>query len=126
MNNWWCWVLRGLAVVALVVGAVLLFTQPIPNTSSRVTGDSHEIVTFGCLSPFEQIRGRTLSVTGYPTPLVEAAGTDDNFVVECKSAASDHEHIVEALGAGAVILVGLSFLGRRRPVVIVPVNPSVL
>jgi hypothetical protein len=50
----------------------------------------------------------------------------DTYALRCESAASDREHIIEALGAGAVILVGLSFLGRRRPVVTVPVNPSVL
>jgi hypothetical protein len=31
VRNWWRWMLRGLVVVALVIGGVLPFIQPIAN-----------------------------------------------------------------------------------------------
>jgi hypothetical protein len=43
--------------------------------------------------------------------------------------ADDHplrEHVIGVLGIGAVIIIGLSFLPRRRPVVTISVNPSLL
>jgi hypothetical protein len=44
----------------------------------------------------------------------------------CSAATNGREHLIDALGIGAVILIGLSFLPRRRPVVTVSVNPSLL
>ena len=123
MNNWWRWVLRGLAVVALVVGAVLLFAEPTASETLRVPGSTNP-VTVGCSSPFEQFQGNVFWTSQPLQPTTETG--PDTYALRCESAASDREHIIEALGAGAVILVGLSFLGRRRPVVTVPVNPSVL
>jgi MYXO-CTERM domain-containing protein len=38
----------------------------------------------------------------------------------------DYNDAASALGIGAIVLIALSFWRRRRPVVIVPVNPSVL
>jgi hypothetical protein len=102
-----------LAVVALVVGPVLLF-QPIPSS------------TLSCPTAFWQVLGQTPSGTFHPPRAIASAKRYGDPVAACKSAASDREHIIEALGIGAVVLVGLSFLPRRRPVVTVSVDPSLL
>ena len=123
MRNWWRWTLRGMAVVALVIGGVLLFIQPIANETLHIPG-YNKVVTVGCSSPFEQFQGKVLQTPSLQ-PIAEIAAPD-TYPSRCKGAASDREHIIEALGIGAVILIALSFWRRRRPVVIVPVNPSVL
>jgi hypothetical protein len=134
VHTWWRWVLRGLAVVALVVGSAFLTLRPLPSAAFPLR-ESRDIVTATCLSPFQQIQGRTLADSVAPrlgSPITRSATTGDvsewsrNEVARCTQAASGREHIVEALGAGAVVLVGMSFLRRQRPVVTVPVNPSVL
>jgi hypothetical protein len=73
------------------------------------------------MTAVQQIQGRTMSETLSPPPpppynaLSFTTGPRfAAYLARCKSAASDHEHIIEALGAGAVILVGVSFLRRRR------------
>lgn len=118
MSNGWRWILRGLAVVTLVIGGVLLF-QP-------VTG-SNPSTELSCPTPFFQLLGQAPSGHFHPPAMkVAFANGYADPVAACKSAASDREHIIEALGIGAVVLVGLTFLPRRRPVVTVPVNPSIL
>jgi hypothetical protein len=111
-------------VIALVIGGVLLTLRPLPS-ENLVTAGSREVVTMGCPSPFQQFQGHSLSIIGSPTPLVEFASSDA-YPLRCKSAASDREHVIEGLGVGAVILTALSFWRRRRPVVTIPVNPSLL
>jgi hypothetical protein len=123
VRTWWRWVLRGLAVVALAIGAVLLFAQPTASETLRVPGSTNP-VTVGCSSPFEQFQGNVFWTSQPLQPTTETG--PDTYALRCESAASDREHIVAVLGAGGVVLVGLSFLRRRRPVVTVPVNPSVL
>jgi hypothetical protein len=103
VSNWWRWVLRGLAVIALVVGGVLLVLHP---HSASMT----------CLSPFNRITGSQLKLpTGKRQPPSEILAWRA-AVRECSAATNGREHIVETLGAVAIVLVGLSFLRRRRPV----------
>ncbi len=116
MGNWWRWTLRGLAVVALVVGAVLLF-QPVSGLNGPST-------SLSCPTPFWQILGQAPSGRFSPPPsraIAFAKGSADP-VAACRSAASDREHVIEALGAGAVVLVGVSFLRRRRRMTRAPVE----
>jgi hypothetical protein len=82
-----------------------------------------------CLNPFNRITGeqrfnqfRKLHQSPPPSVLLVVPAAE----AMCSNATNGREHIVDALGIGAVVLVRLSFLRRRRPVVIVPVNPSVL
>lgn len=135
VGSGWRWTLRGLALVALVISGVLLTLRLIPSSTFPLKG-SKEAVIATCLSPFDQIQGRALSelLSPRPGPPYNAAWFmtgpitvwSRREVTRCAQAASDREYIIEALGIGAIILIGLSFLPRRRPVVTVPVNPSVL
>jgi len=109
VRNWWRWALRELAAVALVVGGVLLFQPlPVPSTSR-------------CPTPFWQVLGQT--PVGNFSPPPSAKGSADP-VAACKNAASDREHAVDALGLTAVVLVGLSFLSRRRAPTTKRLEPS--
>jgi hypothetical protein len=129
VRNWWRWILRGLALVALAGAGVLLALHPLPSSSTHLPG-THLTITASCLSPLDQIGGRTQSITLSPLPpinrslwFITAAVPSDT---PCRHATTGREHDAEALGIGAVILIALSFWRRRRSVVIVPVNPSVL
>ena len=116
MHNWWRWVLRSLAVAALVVGGVLLFIQPIANKNLRIYGS---VVTLSCSTPFQHLQGKSVTASE-PTTY----SGHSPYILECQSAASDREHIIEALGVGVVILVGLSFLRHRRPTASVPLEAA--
>jgi hypothetical protein len=124
VRNWWRWILRALAVIALVIGGVLLFIQLIANENVHVPG-STEVLTFGCSTPFQQFQGNPLWITGSPTPPGPVASSD-TYLLKCDRAGTEREHIIEALGTGAVILIVLSFWRQRRPVMTVPVNPAML
>ena len=53
--------------------------------------------------------------TGQPMDATKPIHTElGDFGGLISAVTTDHEHIVEALGAGAVLLAGLSFLPRRR------------
>jgi hypothetical protein len=83
-------------------------------------------LTFNCLSPFDRLQRKT---TVPLTDLIAGKlrrGIDLFPVSPCTTATTDQEYECEALGIGAVILIALSFWRRRRPVMIVPVNASVL
>ena len=132
MRNWWRWTLRGLAMVALIISGVLLALHPgvavrvgpIANENVHVPG-STEVLTFGCSTPFQQFQGNPLWITGSPTPPGPVASSD-TYLLKCDRAGTEREHIIEALGTGAVILIVLSFWRQRRPVMTVPVNPAML
>ena len=125
VRHWWRWVLRGLVVTALVVGVVLL---PLHPSTAFGLGDATSLASGSfpvesCYSPFNRLTGD--STPSFDVPGIPAA-TLKAMEAQCSGPTNEREHIVEALGIGAVILIGLSFLPRRRPVVIVPVNPQVL
>jgi hypothetical protein len=128
VRNWWRWTLRGLAMVALIISGVLLALHPgvavrVGNSTSLASGTLSNV---SCHSPFNRLTGlRHQFYTGPPIPKKNPL-LAPWAVPACSSATNGREHIVEALGIGAIILIGLSFLPRRRPVVIVPVNPSIL
>jgi len=94
----------------LVVGGVLLFSQPIANENLHIPG-TNEVLTVGCSSPFEQFQGNVLR--GDSRLQIMAGTTPDTYRPKCESAAGEREHVIEALGGAAVILVVLSFVRRR-------------
>lgn len=109
MRHAWRWTLRGVAVLALVAGGVLLALHPSANWSVTDTSISPDTATFQCLSPFNRLTSeKQLAVLSPPGAL--------SRVVQglCANATNGREHAVEALGAGTILLVGLSFVPRRR------------
>jgi len=126
VRNWWRWTLRGLAMAAAVGGMVLLALHPsaryyVPNSSPRVSS------TATCLSPFNRLTGaQQFKLPRFERQPPELILRMRAVIRVCGAATNGREHIVDALGIGAVILVGLSFLPRRRPVVTVSVDPSLL
>ena len=127
VGNSWRWTLRGLAVVALIIAGVLLALHPIVavrvgNSTSLASG---AVSNVSCYSPFNRL-------TGVPHPSTHPPMTRHSLLLmpwavpACRVATIGREHIVDALGIGAVILIGLSFLPRRRPVVTISVDPSLL
>jgi hypothetical protein len=113
MREWWRWTLRGVAALALVAGGVLLALGPtasvvLPGPAPLGAGPLYSLVR--CVSPFDRIKGAQLS-NGNPH---EDAFFRRSASVTCSAAINGREHIVEALGGGAILLVGLSFLPRRR------------
>jgi hypothetical protein len=109
-------------MVALVVGGVLLALHPsvhyyLPSLSNP-SPEAFVIEICPARSTASWAAQRLRSTLRLPTLQAAPAA--------CSAATNGREHALEALGLGAVILVGLSFLPRRRPVVTIPVNPSVL
>lgn len=122
MRSAWRWTLRGVAVLALVAGGVLLGLHP--SASYRAPGLAGKAnVASLCWSPFNVLRGENnfyrngnytglqpwaLDPNGPPNPGLAPA------LAACSAATNGREHVIDALGVGAVLLVGLSFLPRRR------------
>jgi len=73
-------------------------------------------LTINCPSPFDRIHGKThLSETFSPPPTgFNGLGVSPAPAVQCAQATAGREHTADALGIGGVLLVGLSFLPRRR------------
>ena len=82
----------------------------LPLTDLYPLGTYPEPIT-ECLSPFNRLTGDASCYS--PGPL-SAQRRNDARQAACGPATNDREHIVEALGIGAVLLAGLSFLPRRR------------
>jgi hypothetical protein len=100
----WRWVLRGVAVLALVAGGVFLGLYPvvrIPPPIVLSAGNHYPAPTTQCLSPFNRVTG-------------EIGVLNRHAITVCSAATNGQEHIAEALGFGAIVLIGLSFLPRRR------------
>jgi hypothetical protein len=115
VREWWRWALRGVAVLAMAAGGLLLGLHPtatyhpplsLDNRASQIPSAER------CASPFDRIHPEPRALAASPPPgvglLLGPAAT------ACNAATHEREHIVEALGIGAVLLVGLSFLPRRR------------
>ena len=115
VRDWWRWALRGAAVLALVAGGVLLALHPTASYQPASDTGYPPVATTSCLSPFNRLTGYQATnhlgdLDGpYIPPQVQRAAS-----AACSAATNDREHIVEALGIGAVLLIGLSFLPRRR------------
>lgn len=109
MQEWWRWALRGVAAVALVAGGVLLALHPTASYQPA-SGDPgfNPVGIASCASPFNRLTGNTPAWNG-PLPYVVS-----QYLHACGPATNGREHIIEGLGAGAVLLAGLSFLPRRR------------
>lgn len=152
MRDWWRWVLRGLAVVALVVSGILLVVRPnfgsgLPSARVSKTGVitviPHQLVSFSCPSTLDQIQGKTRpSLTYWSSgqgafvfvfePNSESSSKGGGIYFKsglprsptraCSAATTEREHVAETFGAGVVMLVGVSFLRRRRPMAIAPVG----
>jgi hypothetical protein len=114
-----------MAVAALVITGVLLVLHPstafgLGNATSLA---SQSFPIESCYSPFNRLTGD--STPSFDVPGIPAAALKA-MEAQCSGPTNGREHIVDALGIGAVILIGLSFLPRRRPVMTVPVNPAML
>jgi hypothetical protein len=128
VREWWRWTLRGVAALALAAGGVLLAMHPtvsyqppfFPSADQAIPPNLR--VPFLCISPFSQLTGARQVAPDSPppnaigSPLLPAAEVAALQAVSaaCSAATNGREHIVEALGIGAILLVGLSFLPRRR------------
>jgi hypothetical protein len=116
VREWWRWTLRGVAVLALAAGGVLLGLHPsarFNNPQIRYPLGNDMSIT-QCLSPFNRLTGDSrLLPPGPPS----AQRLNDARLVACSPVTNSREHIVEALGGGAILLVGVSFLPRRRALV---------
>jgi hypothetical protein len=113
VRAWWRWTLRGVAVLALAAGGVLLAVHPSASfTNPQILYPlGSGMGTTQCPSPFNRLTGGSRLLP--PGPL-SAQRRNDARLVACNAVTNDREHIVEALGGGAVLLTGLSFLPRRR------------
>lgn len=103
MRAWWRWAFRGAAVLAFAAAGVLLALHP--SASYPALGGlsaKAPLVTIQCLSPFDRLTGGKMQVL----PMRGMAA--------CSAATNARERDVDALGAGGVVLVGLSFLPLRR------------
>lgn len=123
MRGWWRWTLRGIAILALVGGGVLLALHP--NALYYPPHSNLHGYPATCLSPFNRLTGTqqfTLPRYENPPPSVILAVRAEARV--CSAATNGREHIVDLLGIGAVVLVGLSFLPRRRHVATTALEPS--
>lgn len=121
MRVWWRWTSRGIAIIALVVGGVLLALHPVARYDQYppATKTISPALRLTCLSPFDRLTGTTLDYHGVierlsPT-ILQAA---------CAAATDERERVVDALGIGAVVFAGLSFLPRRRELATVRLEPS--
>lgn len=111
MSAWWRWAMRGLAALALIAVGILLFAQPLAHESLHFP-DSDKTVIIGCSSPFDQIQAKVLWFSSDLQPFTESS--PDTYLPRCEADASGREHIIEALSTGAIVLIALSFLRRRR------------
>jgi hypothetical protein len=132
VREWWRWMSQGAAVLALVVGGVVLvlnrtvsYHPPYVAPSgihSAFAIPSNFRVRFLCISPFSQLTGVQQQFSDPAGPsaftgqLAVAPGNPQPKAVSaaCGAAANGQEHIAEALGGAAALLVGPSFLPRRR------------
>ena len=136
MRNWWRWVLRSLAVVALVVAGVLLALHQVEKFPGVVISYSPRQVVSGVIFPAETATLRC------PSAYDRAHGKTHIFVVSisphdstgsvfvpassCNPVTMDYNDAAIALGIAGGVLIALSFWRRRRPVVTISVDPSVL
>lgn len=103
------WTFRGAAAFALVAGGVLLAVHPSASYQPTSGGPGFNPVGIAsCASPFNRLTSNTPAWNG-PLPYQVS-----QYLHACNAPTTGREHIVEALGAGAILLVGLSFLPRRR------------
>jgi len=111
VSHWWRWALRAVALLALVGAGLQLALHPTPHYPPPGSQTIH-----WCLSPFDRLKGETdrnevpffHSVSPAQLQYLLAG------VSTCDAATRDQEHAAEALGAIAVVLVGLSLAPRRR------------
>jgi hypothetical protein len=100
-------------VLPLACCGVLLALHPTTSYRSPILhplGDFHAPTAL-CPNPFNRLAGAPQfahenTSSGHELWMVASAA--------CSAAADDREHIINAPGIGAVLLVGLSFLPRRR------------
>jgi hypothetical protein len=122
VHDWWRWTMRGVAVLALVACGVVLPLHPSASYRSPILFplESSGVPTAQCLSPFNRLTGsqQDLQEDPHSTAFQRAVGS------ACSPATNARERLVEALGAGAVLLAGLSFLPRRRTPAVRRLEPS--
>ena len=108
-------------MAAVAWGVVLCIAHPIAGY--HVPEYFPPVLRATCLSPFNRLTGEQQ----VKLPRSEHQPPDSMSGVRaraCSGATNRREHTVDALGLCAVIVIGLSFLPRRRPVVTVSVDSS--
>jgi hypothetical protein len=118
VREWWRWTLRGVAVLALVAGGVLLLLHPSASYDSPLAVPAHLQLSEQCDSPLNQIRGTQWSSPASRTSILIPTAIYVRLVrvqsAACGSATNGRAYVAEALGIGAVLLLGLSLSPRRR------------
>jgi len=114
MRGWWRWAVRGLAATVDVVGLVVLNLHPTVvvklGGSRSVASGTVSKVDVSCYSPLNTIQPHPF----YHGPPLKNPLLFPWMVPGCRAATIRREHMVDALGIGVVVLVGLSLLPRRR------------
>jgi len=111
----WRWSMRGVALLALVAVVVLLGLHPTASYHP-VTGTNYPpVATTSCPSPFDRI---------YPEPYQVALPGSATASVACSAATNGREHVAGGLAIGAVLLIGLSLLPRRKAMATKQFEPS--
>jgi hypothetical protein len=115
VGDWWRWVLRSTAVLAIGAGGALLAAHP--SASFRGPGGLTKVsqADVACVSPLDRLQGDRTS-SGPPRSLSTAVIQEVVLpaVAACNAATNVREHTVEALGISGVIVIGMSFAPRRR------------
>ena len=81
MREWWRWTLRGVAVLALVAGGVLVALHPVVRVPSPIIFPlgNYPAPTTQCLSPFDRLTGEMALLSprdyGYVAPGPTTANT---------------------------------------------------
>ena len=99
-------------MIGLVAGGVFLALHPIvtvPASDFVSSPAGHPYFSIQCSSPFDSLIPGPRHGVQYSTLAYQRA-----IDAACSAATNGRQHIAEALGGGAVILLGLSFLPRRR------------
>ncbi|HXY43309.1 MAG TPA: hypothetical protein VEH29_03905 [Acidimicrobiales bacterium] len=124
MRKGWRWTLRGVAVLAFAAGGVLLAVHPsarYPLETASIVPEpghptQHPTGLASCLSPFNRLTGTQQQEfpPEYIGPPLSLFPGMRSRLAACSAATNGREHAVDALGISGVLLVGVSFLPRRR------------
>ena len=110
-------------MLPLAAGGVLLGLHPSAGFTNpqNVHPLGNGMAITQCLSPFDRLTGGSWSLPPGPASVQHV---NDVRLVACSAVTNDREHIIDALGIGGIVLIGLSFLPRRRALATKPLALS--